>query len=391
MSRRIERAQLVAVGSELTTGETRDTHGGDLAREITALGVTVGRIVALPDRLDVVADEIARAAAAADLVVTTGGLGPTPDDLTREAIAAVIGALPYEDEALMATLRDHFERRGAVMAASNRKQAWLVDGATSLPNPHGSAPGWWVERADGAAIVALPGPPRELHPMWREHVMPRLRERGLGADRAVRTLRLFGIGESALVDRIGEERLRRPNPEVATYAREDAVDVRVSAAAAEGRSAAELVRETVAELEATLSDHVFGYDHDRWTDALARRLGDRTLAAVEIGTGGALAGLLGAAEFLRLLEVVAPGSSLDGGRDEGVEPHAEQVRMRAGTDLGLALRARERAGDTAVSIAIASDAGTHRVTRTAFLGGEQGRRRAAIAAAAELWVRLADG
>jgi nicotinamide-nucleotide amidase len=287
----------------------------------------------LPDRLDVVVDEIARAAAAADLVVTTGGLGPTPDDLTREAIAAVIGAVPYEDEALMATLRDHFERRGAVMAASNRKQAWLVDGATSLPNPHGSAPGWWVERADGAVIVAIARATARAPPdvAGARHAAPP--RTGPGRRPSRPDARLFGIGESALVDRIGEERLRRPNPEVATYAREDAVDVRVSAAAAEGRSAAELVRETVAELEATLGDHVFGYDHDRWTDALARRLGDRTLAAVEIGTGGALAGLLGAAEFLRLLEVVAPGSSLDGGRDEGVEPHAEQVRMRAGTDL----------------------------------------------------------
>ena len=195
----IERAELLAVGSELTNGETRDTHGGDLARELTALGVVVSRLSALPDDLAVVTDAILQAMARSDLVVTTGGLGPTPDDLTREAIAAALGLELQEDLARLAWLRDRFERRGRPMAEANRKQAWLIDGATALPNPNGSAPGWWVQRPDGGVIVALPGPPLELHPMWRDEVLPRLRERGLGADRAVRTLRLTGVGESNLV------------------------------------------------------------------------------------------------------------------------------------------------------------------------------------------------
>ena len=182
---------------------------------------------ALP--ISVVTGALADALGRADLVITTGGLGPTPDDLTRESIAAVCGETPTIDPAIEAWLRDLFARRGVRFSEANLKQAWRIPSATALHNANGTAPGWWVERPDGRVIIALPGPPRELRGMWRDEVLPRLRERGLGADRAAETLRLTGIGESLLVDLIGEPVLRRPNPEVATYARVDAVDVRVSA------------------------------------------------------------------------------------------------------------------------------------------------------------------
>src|SRR4029079_10448841 len=116
----------------------------------------------------------------------------------------------------------------------------------ALPNPNGTAPGWWVDTDDGRVIVALPGPPREMRPMWHDHVLPRLRARGVGADRAAETLRTTGVGESQLGDLLGERVLPQANPIVATYARLDAVDVRVSATAFGGRSAEDLVREAVA-------------------------------------------------------------------------------------------------------------------------------------------------
>src|SRR5258706_2686649 len=222
-------AELLSIGTELTVGDTRDTNAGDLARSLAASGVAVGRIVAVPDELATVRDAIATAVGRADLVISTGGLGPTPDDLTRESIAAVVGEEPVVDPALESWLRELWSRRGMPFPEMNLKQAWLLPSASALPNPNGTAPGWWVERADGGVIVALPGPPREMRPMWTDHVLPRLSARGIGVATSSRTLRLAGIGESQVADLLGEEMLRATDPIVATYARSDAVDVRISA------------------------------------------------------------------------------------------------------------------------------------------------------------------
>ena len=156
-------AEMLAIGAELLIGETRDTNSGDIAQQLTALGVDVLRMCQLPDDLEVVSCELRDALDRVDLVVTSGGLGPTPDDLTRESIAAVLGEEPFVDPSLEAWLRDLWAKRGLPFSDVNLKQAWLIAGAEALPNPNGTAPGWWVER-DGKVIIALPGPPRELHP-----------------------------------------------------------------------------------------------------------------------------------------------------------------------------------------------------------------------------------
>src|SRR5437868_7001123 len=173
-SRPILTAELLSIGSELTVGETRDTNAGDLARSLTDLGVAVRRIQALPDDLAVVSEGFSAAIRHADLVVSTGGLGPTPDDLTREATAAALGEEPRVDPDLEHWLRELWARRGMPFPEMNVKQAWLLPSATALPNPNGTAPGWWVDRGDGGVVVALPGPPREMRPMWLDHVQPRL-------------------------------------------------------------------------------------------------------------------------------------------------------------------------------------------------------------------------
>jgi len=378
-SRSIQTAELLAVGAELLLGDTRDTNSGDLARELTALGVEVTRVSDLPDRLEVVAGALADALARADLVLTTGGLGPTPDDLTRESIAQVAGEEPYEDPELGAWLRDRFERRGLPYVDANRKQAWLIPSATGLPNPLGTAPGWWVDRPDGRVVVALPGPPREMHPMWQAEVLPRLRARGLGTDRAAETLRLAGIGESMLVPLIGEEVLRRRNPEVATYARADAVDVRVSAVAEHGRTARELVDAELARLEPLVGRYVFAHGDTGWPQALAARLAGRTLATLERGTAGLLAATLGAEPWLALAEVGRAGGLDDAARA------AALIRQRAAADIGLAVAATEEAGDMRVAVAVSSGDRQVVETHTAFLGGEMGRRRAVNLACLCLW------
>ena len=379
----LDRAEILAVGSELLVGETRDTNSADLAAELTALGVAVTRIVLLPDDLDAVSAALRAARQRADLVITSGGLGPTPDDLTREAIAAVLGQTPLVDAALERWLRDLWAARSMPFPETNLKQAWLIPGAESLPNPKGTAPGWWVE-ADGTLFVALPGPPRELHPMWRDHVLPRLRGRGVGADRVAETLRLTGIGESAVADLLGEALLGGTRPHVATYARLDAVDVRIWATGDAQASARTLVDAGVAAVERTLGPYVFARGQETWVDALARRLAPRRLATLESGTAGQLAALLGTAPWLRHAELV--GASVD---EAGLAARCAALRARAGTEACLAVVAADRGDDLAVAVAVDVEGALTTTSHTAFRGGEIGRRRAANIACAELWKRLA--
>jgi hypothetical protein len=215
-----------------------------------------------------------------------------------------------------------------------------------------------------------------MRPMWREHVLPRLTERGLGSERAWHTLRLTGVGESQLVSLIGRRLLVSTNPTVATYARPDAVEIRVGALPADGLSAEQVVERTVANLRRRVGRFVFAEGDAAWPEALAMRLGKRTLGVVEVGTDGQLIALIGSAPFLAAGELVR--------LDEPLDHLAQAVRHWAGADIGLAVRAAERDADTAVSLAIDSVTGTHVEERTVFLGGAEGRRRSAIAACAAL-------
>ncbi|HXI80277.1 MAG TPA: molybdopterin-binding protein [Verrucomicrobiae bacterium] len=389
-SRRILTAELLSIGSELTVGETRDTNAGDLARSLTGLGVAVERIQALPDRLETVREALAGAMSRADLVVTTGGLGPTPDDLTREAVAAALGQTPAADPGLEAWLRTMWERRGLPFPEMNLKQAWLIPSATALANPNGTAPGWWVVRADDGLIVCLPGPPREMHPMWIDEVLPRLLARGAGAEIASRTLRLAGIGESQLADLLGEELLRAADPIVATYARADAVDIRISsrseaiATESGANPAADRVAAMAEQVLALVGAHVWADGETTWPEAIEVALGARglELAVVEVGTGGSLAALLGDQPWLRFSEALgdaAPAAATH--RDAaGLEALARRGMELGGAPIGVGVRARPRGADTAVSVIVVGPGWVHRERRIAFLGGANGRQRSALAA-----------
>jgi nicotinamide-nucleotide amidase len=421
-SRHLATAELLSIGTELTVGDTRDTNAGVLARALTALGVRVGRATALPDDLEVVTEAFRAGLERADLVVSTGGLGPTPDDLTREAIAAVCGERPTVDPDLEAWLRELWRRRNMPFPELNLKQAWLIASATALPNPNGTAPGWFVTRPDGRIVVALPGPPREMRAMWADEALPRLQARGLGAEVATRTYRLTGIGESQVADRLGEALLRAANPTVATYARIEAVDVRISALAEPPRTAAELLEETAATVLEILGKHIWATGEATWSGAIGDRLAELgwTLAAVEIGTGGSLCTLLGDADWLRFDEAISPDAPATLGHvrrpDEGGTPasteeepdpasgptlgisdfedadaevgdllrFARRARELGGSEVGIAIRARPRTGDTAVSMAISTPAGEHESRRLVFMTGPIGRSRAALTAAAFL-------
>jgi nicotinamide-nucleotide amidase len=398
-------AELLSIGTELTVGETRDTNAGDLARDLTRRGVVVGRVTALPDDLTAVTNAFGDALGRAELVVSTGGLGPTPDDLTREAIAAHVGETPAVDPALDAWLRELFVRRSLPFPETNRKQAWLIPSATAIPNDNGTAPGWYVERPDGRIVVALPGPPREMRPMWDGWVLPRLQSRGLGRPIASVTLRLTGVGESAIAARLGA--LLGPDewPMVATYARADAVDIRIWAhddgrapdsrgrgAGAGVESAADAVARVERQIVDMLGEHVWARGETSWSSALAAALDAHgwRLAAVEVGLRGALLALLGEGlgDRLSFGETLLARPEPHDGHRATLERLAQRVRELGPADVGLAVEARERGGDTAVTVAVVTPDGEHRETRVVFLGGALGRGRAATAAAAILLARL---
>ena len=387
--RTLATASILAVGTELTIGTTRDTNSGDLARDLAAIGVTVERLVALPDDLGAVTEAIRDGLARADLVIITGGLGPTPDDLTREAIAAACGETPEVDPALEAWLVGLFARRGIPMPAINRKQAWRIPSASTIENERGTAPGWWVDRPDGRLIVALPGPPSEMRPMWQTVHAPAPRARRWRGSR---------LGDPP-PDRHRRVRPGRPRGRGTPATRQPADgDLRPGR---RGRPAHQRDRRRRASLPPTSSPrprprshrssrpYCFARGDETWIDALGARLAGRRLAVVEIGTAGQLAALLAPAPWFTFGEILAPGSPLASAH-HGLEPYATRVREIASAEVGIAVRARERAGDTSVTVATDIEGRIARVTRTAFLAGDLGRRRAALVAAAELWRRLGD-
>jgi nicotinamide-nucleotide amidase len=386
-------AEIVSIGSELTVGETRDTNAGELARALTLEGVTIGRITAVPDRLDVVTAVFAGALERVDLVLSTGGLGPTPDDLTRESIAAAFGETPVIDPELETWLRGRWERRGLPFPEINLKQAWLIPSSVALPNPNGSAPGWFATRPDGRVVVAMPGPPREMRPMWEHEVLPRLRERGLGRELVARTFRLTGIGESQVAEIIGEETLRQADPEVATYARLEAVDVRVSSS---GDGAAQRVHAASSMVLERLGTYVWAEGETTWSDAVGERLAQHgwRLGVEEIGTGGQVAALFGDVVWLAIgLTRPLPVSEADGDEDarrDDLTDRARRLRDEHGVEVGLGVRVRPRGSELAVTIAISTPSTERRVTRTTYAAGLMGRSQSALLAAAALMEALRD-
>lgn len=217
----MERAEILGVGTELLYGETLDTNTAEIARSLKPYALKVERTLRVADEVAPLAREVEEAFARARLVVLSGGLGPTPDDVTREAVALALGEPLELDEAVLGEIEAFFRARGRAMPEANRKQAMRIPSATWLKNPRGTAPGWWV-RKGGKDLVLLPGPPPEWRPMWQE-VLPRL-----GLPRrpyAERVLKTWGIGESEIVERLGPLFVRGEEVEVGTYPKVHGVEV----------------------------------------------------------------------------------------------------------------------------------------------------------------------
>ena len=307
------RAYVMSIGSELIGGHLTDTNATFLAQELAAKGIELLHVVQVGDDLDRLTRTLASALEEADLVICTGGIGPTDDDLTREAISALAGETPVVDEEIVAGIREFFAQRGLEMPERNAKQAWVIPCAEVLPNPVGTAPGW-LARVGDSMVVAMPGVPREMFRMWREQALPRISARLTGRVYRSANLRTLGIGESA-VSQLLDELTRRPQPYVGTYAKDDGVHVRVTAAADDDAAAEESLSETVAEVRRRLGNHVYAEDDRSLAQVLLDSLRERglTIGIAESGSGGRFGSMLlsepGATDVVRGATAIAGSSA----------------------------------------------------------------------------------
>ena len=275
----MERAEILGVGTELLYGETLDTNTAEIARSLKPYALKVERTLRVADEVAPLAREVEEAFARARLVVLSGGLGPTPDDVTREAVALALGEPLELDEAVLGEIEAFFRARGRAMPEANRKQAMRIPSATWLKNPRGTAPGWWV-RKGGKDLVLLPGPPPEWRPMWQE-VLPRL-----GLPRrpyAERVLKTWGIGESEIVERLGPLFVRGEEVEVGTYPKVHGVEVVV-------RGREDRVAELAERIKKKLLKEVWGEGEMTLAESVKRRMEREgaTLSTMESLTGGLL-------------------------------------------------------------------------------------------------------
>lgn len=282
-------AEVINTGSELLLGLVTNTHLGYLAGELAPCGVTITRQVCVPDGPPI-REALDAALDRADLVFTTGGLGPTTDDLTREAAAGLLGLPLVPDEKILSAIRERFARRGLPMADRIARQAMVPAGARVLPNPHGTAPGLYFPPAvlgqrRARHLFLLPGPPRELRPMMQDHVLPELRAILPPASlRERRIYRLTGIGESQVEERIGKEIEERGDIEVGYCARPSEVDFRLIGPPT-------LLVEFEPAIRGAVGEWIYS-DGAPLEAALVGLLREKqlTLATAESCTGGSLAG-----------------------------------------------------------------------------------------------------
>src|SRR5207244_8624345 len=260
---------ILSCGTELLLCHITDTNATYLAQSLSALGIDLYLVSQVGDNLGRIVETLKRAWERSDLIIMTGGLGPTEDDLARESISALLGETMQVDPRLEAELRAMFAARNSVMPERNIKQATLIPSAQALPNPRGTAPGWWVEK-DGHVIVAMPGVPREMYYMWENEVIPRLAP-FTGGLIFTRILRVWGLGESAVEERLGSV-IHSNNPTVATYAKSDAIDVRITAKAETREQAEQQVAEMETRVRGMLGHHIFGVDKDTLQSVIGKQL-----------------------------------------------------------------------------------------------------------------------
>jgi nicotinamide-nucleotide amidase len=344
-------AEIIAIGSEILLGEIIDTNSAAIAKKLQTIGLPLHYTSTVGDHLDRLVAVIQRGMARSDLVITTGGLGPTVDDMTREAMARAVGKPLVFDEALLAQIEDRFRQWGRAMTANNRLQAYRPEGSTAIENPVGTAPSFIVEQ-EGTVAICLPGVPREMDYLLDHAVLPFLRQRfKLTGIIKSRTLKTSGAGEAQVDAQVGDlEKLE--NPAVGLNAHSGVVDIRITATAASEEEADSLIAPVEQTVRERLGQLVFGSDTDTLEGVVLAELTSRgeALAVVESGTGGRLAGKLALAKQAK--GAFAGGEILTLTQPADLIELARLASHHAHSDWGLACVVAEEGGEIQLGVGL---------------------------------------
>ena len=348
------KAEIMGIGTELLMGELTDTNSSWIASRLPALGIELQWVSIIGDDLPRLTEAFKQGMERSDIIFTTGGLGPTQDDLTREAIAAAFGETPIIQQEVVEDLERYFAARGGPMPQHNIKQANLIPSARFVPNHNGTAPGWWAER-EGKIIICMPGPPGENQSMWEEQVEPQLA--GLIEDEVTitRNIKTMGMSEGA-VDEIVSEFFGVENPYLGIYSKADGIHLRVIARAKDTTTAHNMIAPVEKAIHERLGEYVWGYDDDTPEQAAGKSLMEKGLsvAVMEMCTGGALANSItdnpNSVSYFKGGNVAYDGAALRscGVPGEVMEKHgvvsqetanamAEAVRRQLNADVGIAV------------------------------------------------------
>lgn len=354
-------AEIIAIGSELLTPYRLDTNSLLLTAELNALGIRVVHKAVVGDALEDMRVTFRRALERADLIVSCGGLGPTDDDRTREAVAEVLDRKLHRDEDILRRIQERFRRYGRAMPEINARQAMVPEGATVLPNPRGTAPGLWLE-SDGRTVILLPGVPSELRALMEAEVRPRLARLNHRERLFARDVRIIGLPESEVEQRVRPLYALYPDTETTILASPSGIELHPRVWSREPAKAEALLDEIVGRMSLALGEHVFSTRGEAMEEVVARALTENhaTIAVAESCTGGMLAE--------RLTNVAGSSAYFLGGvicySNElktslvGVAPELIEAKGAVSSEVALALAEgiRKRTGAT-IGIGITGIAG----------------------------------